>query len=271
MSKPDDLNRLSPQEILLLAKTITWTPREGRHWTRVASVLAKIESDQLYRAVVAEDGTAYPDAKAFAEDELGLSRAEFFAFAKLGRMMAGTPMVPLATWEQVNRARAMLLAKIATLTDDLPGWVDKALTMKSTREFGRAVARYVDPAAEEFESLRIPVTMRPLLDAAIERAYGHLTGEGALEVDAAPRLEDPDVRFRCLEAILVEYVQPAHVVSLGPLARSDATDDDAEPPLTAAGHFSTIAKPGVLPPLEWDDNDDGSPGVTGETKGGTPS
>jgi len=36
-------------------------------------------------------------------------------------------------------------------------------------------------------------------------------------------------------------------------AREEANPVDFEPPLLAAGRFTTVARRGTLPPLEWDD------------------
>lgn len=196
-----NLDALAPADVLQLAHDLTWRP-EDRHWTTVARVLLKIDTEKLYQSVLDEDGAPYANAKEYAEDALSMSRSEFFAFLKLARMMRDAPQVPLERWARVGRPRATLLASIASLGDIAP-WVDKALTLPRLAEFKQAVTRYLDPDAQEFITIRIPKSLEPLLDEACRLALPQVE-EGAAEA----RAKDPDVRFRCLEVVLLEFVQP---------------------------------------------------------------
>ena len=196
-----NLDTLAPAEILDLARKLTWRP-DTRHWTVVGRVLLKIETERLYELAQTAEGAPYDTSLSYAEDQLSLSRSEFYQFIKLARMVRDTPHVPLERWQQVNRQRATLLAQLATLGDIAP-WVDKALTIKSFAEFKLAVTRYIDPEAMDFMSIRIPRSLEPLLDEACCLALPQIE-EGA---DPA-RAKAPDMRFRCLELVLLEYVQP---------------------------------------------------------------
>jgi hypothetical protein len=198
---PVNLDAMDPSDILRLARHLVWRP-EDRHWTTVARVLLKIETAKIYQLVPSADGTPFASAKDYAEETLAMSRSEFFAYLKLARMMRDAPQVPAETWAQVSRQRATLLASIATLGDIAP-WVDKALTIPKAADFKRAVTRYLDPEAEEFITVRIPKSLEPLLDEACRLALPSVE-EGAEE----GRLKDPAMRFRCLEVVLAEYVQP---------------------------------------------------------------
>jgi len=55
---------------------------------------------------------------------------------------------------------------------------------------------------------------------------------------------------------LDEIARPLSPASVVEFTWFDARDEinpiDFEPPLLAAGHFTTVARRGTLPPLEWD-------------------
>ena len=128
------------------------------------------------------------------------------AFLKLARMVRDAPQVPIERWQQVNRQRATLLAQLASLGDISP-WVDKAITIKTYADFKRAVTRYLDPEAQDFMTIRIPRSLEPLLDEACRLALPQVE-EGAIPSVDVARAKDPDMRFRCLEIVLLEFVQP---------------------------------------------------------------
>lgn len=70
---------------------------------------------------------------------------------------------------------------------------------------------------------------------------------GHVIVCAMPQLIEPD-----------EVARPLSPLPAFEFRWHDAHDDepspvDFEPPLLAAGRFTTVARPGTLPPLEWDD------------------
>jgi hypothetical protein len=196
-----ELDTLAPTEVLDLARKLTWRA-DSRHWTFVGKVLLKIETEGLYTLVKDAAGQPYENSRDYAEDQLYLARSEFYGFLRLARMVRDAPQVPSEKWAQVNRQRATLLAQLATLGDIAP-WVQKALTLKTYAEFKREVMRYLDPEATDFISIRIPRSLEPLLDEACRLALPQID-EGAAE----GRVKDADMRFRCLELVLLEYVQP---------------------------------------------------------------
>jgi hypothetical protein len=96
---------------------------------------------------------------------------------------------------------------------------------------------------------QVPATMAQALKEHVERCPEHPMAALREERDRLRTAMEDEGSW--LSSLLPSTTLGASVRQSTRPSGSDV--EDAGPPLTPAGRFSTIAKPGVLPPLEWDE------------------
>lgn len=191
---------LSPAELRSAAQQALRRTDVDRHWAVVASVLHRITEERLFTEYGFETGEAW------AENELGLERWEYLRLLQLGRLVvsAGETVAP-ARWRELTQSKAALLVRVKALGAELDGWVAKAAEAKTTETLRQQVVKALGAEVWLTWKIRVPASLMPLIDAALVQALPDALGDPT----APPaRAHDPDVAFRCLERILVSYVQP---------------------------------------------------------------
>lgn len=172
---------------------------ESAHWSRVALVLARVEDEGLY----AEWG--YSSARAWATDELGLTPSDYVGLLKLWRMVQKAPSVSIFAWALVPKSRAAQIVKVAAMGGNIAEWV--TLSNATTPADFNAAVRKALGKPQEWVTFKVsmPAELAELAEAALVMALPR-----ALDDEPNPdksKAKDRDVRFRCLEVILTEWVQ----------------------------------------------------------------
>jgi hypothetical protein len=192
----DDLS-LSPEEVLAhLEETAKRDRKHAAPWPVIASLLHRVEIEGLYRQKIAWHGQPYETAEEYADIELEMPRSQFFATRRLGNLIERDRLQP---WEKLTRSQAVQISRLAGL-DDVNPWIQKALSMPYSK-FRLEVERALRPGEEIFVRFSFfgPESFVPFWDDVL------IDGLRMVKEDqnADPALiEDPGIRFRCVEAMV---------------------------------------------------------------------
>ena len=189
---------LTVEELLAQAHHLLRRDHGERHWSIAAQVLLRIEGEQLYEAY------GWPSLPAYAENELGLDRAECFRTLQLGRLIrAAGSGVSGEQWQALTPSKAGQVLRIQAVGGELSSWVQKALAAKTTADLRHQVDAVLGKEAWVTWKVRIPGTLVELVETAMALALPTATGDP----ESAPeRAKDPAVAFRCLEVVMGAYV-----------------------------------------------------------------
>jgi len=195
-----DLLKVSPEELRKLGKGSK--AQAGLAWYDLSVLLWRVEHEGLF------EPWGYASARAYAQDELGIPPQDFKTLLDLAKMVieAGAAVQP-AEWGKLSKAKAMLVKKVSALGGDCKQWVAKATESKSATEFGKTVLTAMGGKPEEWVKwvVWMPAELAEVGDAAVIMAL-----HKALPDDSNPAKElaqDRNVRFKCLEVILTEWIQ----------------------------------------------------------------
>lgn len=191
------LSILSPEDFLRIAKLLV--KRDGgRHWTKLAEIIGRIEADELYTKSV----PSYLSARAFAREELDLAHERFVTYGRLWKLIQDTAAaVSIDEWRTVPENHALLIRKVVSLGADPAVWVQKSRECVTAEKLAMEVARYLDQEPWITFSVRMPLSLLETVEAAMVVA---LPDERAGDGDA---IHDDGVRMKCLETIVVEFIQ----------------------------------------------------------------
>ena len=194
-----DVQTLAPEELRTLGKGLKSTVLS---WYALAVLLWRVENEALFEA------WGYASARAYAQDELGIPPRDFVTLLELAKMvMNAGPAVTQAEWCKLTKAKALLVKKVAALGGDMKSWVNKAALAQNATEFTKTVAAAIGGKPDEWTMFKcaVPAELLELIEVALVMAL-----QKALPEEPAPakeRARDKDVRFRCLETIVTEWVQ----------------------------------------------------------------
>lgn len=196
-----DVESLSADELVATAKTLF--RGEDKHWSVLAGVLGRIEDSRAWATYTDQTGQPYSSIRAFAEEELGLARSDVFVYRGLWTMMKRVSnQVPYREWRTISRSKAGVIRKALALGGDPKSWLEKAQAF-SARALADEFTRLAGKEPWATFTVRVPVSMGPLIDQALKAALPEVLEEPTPDED---RIHDPSVRFRLLERILAEFV-----------------------------------------------------------------
>ena len=189
------LLRLDAAELVRAAPAIFQPATTGSHWSQLAIVVGRIESEGLY-------GPAFETARAYCAERLGLPPRDTEEYVKLWAMMTKhADLVDAARWEAVPKSHAILMRQLFALgahpdelLDEDRGWTAEALQAELDRRRGR------DPWGR-FE-VDAPTSTVVLADQALTLAIAEL----GLQEQGLEALTDRATRHQLLEAVCRAYI-----------------------------------------------------------------
>lgn len=200
MDPHTNVKDLPPDELHRVAKALTRRDAH-RHWTQVAEILGRIETEGLYQTHT----PSYMSARAYAREEMDLTSDRYRTAMRLAELLRRTSgRVPLDVWRTVPENHALLIRRVVNLLGDPMVWIEKSRAAGTAEKLEAEIDRYLEKEPWVTLTVRGPESLKETWDASLVLALHDVVETP----NPDPALIDDDAyRFRCLEVILVEYVR----------------------------------------------------------------
>lgn len=144
----------------------------------------------------------------WAQDQLDLTESESKLLLKLwAAMRQHAHEIPLGSWRQLAKSRALLLLEILSAGGDGKRWFAKAAGAETTEAFRVEVESWLGREVWVTWKLQIPQELVGVIEQALMCALPHVLEDKDITGKPEELVKERAHRFRCLEAICVHFVQ----------------------------------------------------------------
>lgn len=193
-----------PDELRETARRLIRRQGDDGHWSVAATILGRIEDERLWERYTDASDAPYRSTRQYATEELGLPGDEVMTLLKLWHAMrtAREAGVPFDVWATLPKSRAIILRRAIDAGGDPKRWVEKALAAKTVAEFTEAFHVRAGGKEPKFQRvmLELPPPVADLFEAALVLQLPNVLDEPSPD---PARVNDRDVRFRCVEALVM--------------------------------------------------------------------
>ena len=174
------------------------------HWSLDAVALGRMSTSSELPAPAGEPRPLL----AWAQDHLDFSESECKLLLKLwSAMRQHAHEIPLGSWRQLAKSRALLLLEVLGAGGDGKRWFAKAAGAETTEAFRVEVERWLGREVWVTWKLQVPQELVGVIEQALICALPHVLEDKDITGKPEDLVKERAHRFRCLEAICVHFVQ----------------------------------------------------------------